>query len=108
MTITTEPDYMFEYLDLTLDLRRIVDLIVEQLEQQRELTMKRLEKNKRVGDLRGCYAIKFDYLGYPNRFRLVFKYVPSKLKAVSVRLMAVGLRFEDQVYIAAAKRNRWV
>jgi hypothetical protein len=92
-------------LDL-LELQQIVSGLIYELAMQHPVSMKALTKMQSTGDLRGAWAAKFDIQGYPNRYRLVFDYIPNYKKPDTLRLIAVGLRFDDQVYRLAAERYR--
>ena len=79
---------------------------IRQLACQNPIAKKPLGVFKKVGDLTGTWAIKFDQPGFHNRFRLIFKYLPGDEKPTTVLLIAVGLRFEYQVYNIAVSRLR--
>lgn len=79
-------------------LLRVVDLLIERVAQGEHVVKKALGKVKGVADLRGCWAIKFDLLGYPNRFRLIIRYLPHDFAPTELLLIAVGPRFDHQVY----------
>lgn len=79
-------------------LHTILDMLIERIATGEHVIKKALGKVKGLGDLRGCWAIKFDLLGYPNRYRLVIRYLPHDFAASEVLLIAVGPRFDGQVY----------
>lgn len=88
------------------ELEQIVSGIIFELSMQFPVPIKALKKMQNTGDLRGAWSTKFDIQGFPNRYRLVFDYIPTFMKPDTLRLIAVGLRFEDQVYRAAAQRYK--
>lgn len=79
---------------------------VRQIAHQGSIAKKPLGVLKKVGDLTGTWAIKFDLPGFHNRFRLIFRYLPNDETPTTVLLIAVGLRFEYQVYNIAVSRLR--
>lgn len=79
-------------------LHSILDMLIERIATGEHVIKKALGKVKGLGDLRGCWSIKFDLLGYPNRFRLVVRYIPHDFAPTEVLLIAVGPRFDGQVY----------
>lgn len=85
-------------------LRRIATMLIEKIATGEHVIKKALGNVKGLGDLRGCWAIKFDLLGYPNRFRLVIQYLPHDFAPTEVLLVAVGPRFDGQVYRWADSR----
>lgn len=88
-------------------LRRIAKMLIERISTGDHVIKKALGNVKGFGDLQGCWSIKFDLLGYPNRFRLVIRYLPHDFAPTEVLLVAVGPRFDGQVYRwADARLNR--
>lgn len=88
-------------------LHTILDVLIERISNSDHVIKKALGRVKSVGDLRGCWSVKFDLLGYPNRYRLVIRYLPHDFAPTEVLLVPVGLRFEHQVYRwADARLNR--
>lgn len=88
-------------------LRRVATMLIEKIATGEHVIKKALGNVKGLGDLRGCWAIKFDLLGYPNRFQLVIQYLPHDFAPTEVLLVAVGPRFDGQVYRwADARLNR--
>ena len=85
-------------------LQRIAKLLVEKVANGDHVIKKALGNVRGLGDLRGCWAIKFDLLGYPNRYRLVIRYLPHDFAPTEVLLIAVGPRFDGQVYRWADSR----
>jgi hypothetical protein len=98
-------DEDFEALDY-LELKHLVNGLVHELAMQYSVPRKALKKMQQTGDLRGAWASKFDIQGFPNRYRLVFDYLPNARNPTSLRLIAVGLRFGDQVYRTAVERYK--
>ena len=86
------------------ELDNLVTGLIYELAMQYPVSIKALKKRPLTGDLRGAWSAKFDIQGFPNRYRLVFDYIPNYKKPDTLRLIAVGLRFDDQVYLAAASR----
>jgi hypothetical protein len=88
------------------DIQRLAqDLVTQIADNSDEMRRRPLGWVKHVGDLRGCWAIKFDLLGYQNRFRLIFEYLPDDENPTEVVFWAVGPRFGYNVYRAAAFRR---
>lgn len=59
----------------------------------------------KTGDLSDCFKIYFDPNGSKKpRYRLVFRYTPNELQAVSLEAVAVGERSDLSAYLKAAKR----
>lgn len=87
------------------DLRRLAQFLVYEVAANADIKKKSLSWVKHVGDLRGCWAIKFDLLGFENRFRLVFEYLPNDIDPIEVIFWSVGPRFGYNVYRAAASRR---
>ena len=85
-------------------LRRIVKLLIEKIATGDHIIRKALGVVKGVSDLRGCWSIKFDLVGYPNRYRLVIRYLPHDFAPTEVLLIAVGPRYDGQVYRWAEAR----
>ena len=79
-------------------LRRVLDMLIERVATGDHVIKSALGKVKGVGDLRGCWSIKFDLLGFPNRYRLVIRYLPHDFAPTELLLIAVGPRFDHQVY----------
>jgi hypothetical protein len=89
----------------TLELRQAAAWLIRMLELREFLRPKALGKAPKTGDLTGCWALKFDdpAIGH-NRYRLVYRYIPNDWFPEFIDLIAVGPRFEDWVYKAAANR----
>lgn len=85
-------------------LQRIAKLLIERIATGEHVIKKALGNVKGLGDLRGCWAIKFDLLGYPNRYRLVIRYLPNDFAPTEVLFISVGPRFDSQVYRWADSR----
>lgn len=92
--------------DLLVDpgLHAILDMLIERIATGEHVIKKALGKVKGLGDLRGCWAIKFDLLGYSNRYRLVIRYLPHDFAPIEVLFISVGPRFDGQVYRWADSR----
>ena len=88
------------------ELRMLVEGYIWELSHQFPVPGRPLGKNKQTGDLRGAYSLRFDIPGYPDRYRLVYAFRPNARSPESIHLIAVGLRFDDQVYLAAANRYK--
>lgn len=88
------------------ELKTLVEGLIWELSMQFPIPAKALTKKKGVGDLRGLWSVKFDIQGFPNRFRLVYTYFPSDLFPKILHLIAVGPRYDHQVYRQAAIRYR--
>jgi hypothetical protein len=88
----------------SIELRNLLLGLIWELSNQFRVPKKPLKKMKHTGDLRGIYSVRFDIQGYHNRYRLVFDYLPKDEPAEILRLIAVGPRFGDWVYKAAANR----
>ena len=87
------------------ELRREAKWNIRLLELREFIRPKALGKSRKTGDLTGCWAVKFDdpAIGH-NRYRLSYRYIPDDWFPEIVELIAVGPRFEDWVYKAAANR----
>ena len=86
------------------NLQVILDMLIERIANGEHIIKKSLGKVKGVADLRGCWSVKFDLLGYPNRYRLVIRYLPHDFAPTELLLVAVGPRFDHQVYRWADSR----
>lgn len=59
----------------------------------------------KTGDLSDCFKIYFDPDGSRKpRYRLVFRYAPNQIQAVSIEAVSVGERSELDAYLKAAER----
>ena len=98
LEILRTPEFEFDRDQLVEPgLHAILDMLIERIATGEHVV-------KGLGDLRGCWAIKFDLLGYPNRYRLVIRYLPHDFAPTEVLLIAVGPRFDGQVYRWADSR----
>ena len=105
LEILLNPDFDNDMQALESDaLRLITEVLIERIATGEHVIKKALGKVKGIGDLRGCWAIKFDLLGYPNRFRLVIQCLPHDFAPTELLLIAVGPRFDGQVYKWAGAR----
>lgn len=99
------PEFQTDLLSLENEAILVLALALqEEISANLDIRKKRLGWVKTVGDLTNCYAVKFDLIGFENRFRLVFKYLPNIDQATEVLFLAVGPRFDHQVYRNAAAR----
>lgn len=81
---------------------RLIDLLSLGL-----LLAKQLGKKPENKGLEGCWARKFDDPTFGiQRFRLVFRYLPSNRDRQILEILAIGPRFEGDVYRAANQRLR--
>ncbi len=105
LEILRTPEFEFDRDQLVEPgLHAILDMLIERIATGEHVVKKALGKVKGLGDLRGCWAIRFDLLGYPNRYRLVIRYLPHDFAPTEVLLIAVGPRFDGQVYRWADSR----
>jgi hypothetical protein len=105
LEILRTPEFEFDRDQLVEPgLHAILDMLIERIATGEHVVKKALGKVKGLGDLRGCWAIKFDLLGYPNRYRSVIRYLPHDFAPTEVLLIAVGPRFDGQVYRWADSR----
>ena len=107
LTIRLAPGFQEDLQSLeNRDIQRLAQYLVTQIAlNSDEMRLRPLSWVKHVGDLRGCLAIKFDLLGYQNRFRLIFEYLPDDENPTEVIFWEVGPRFGYHVYRAAASRR---
>lgn len=64
-----------------------------------------LGEHVKTGDLSDCYKLYFDPdPGRKPRYRLVYRYTPNEVRAVSLQAVAVGERRDLDVYRTAAQR----
>ncbi len=70
-----------------------------------ELRGTRLEKHFRTGDLSDCFKIYFDKSKDESpKYRIIFRYIPDFKKPMALEIIAVGLRKNMSVYLAAIER----
>ncbi len=70
-----------------------------------ELRGKRLETHSRTGDLSDCFKIYFNKSKDRSpKYRIIFRYLPNLKEPKSLEIVAVGIRKNMSVYIAAVER----
>jgi hypothetical protein len=80
-----------------------LDMLV--LLRDRKITGVALGTHFQTGDLSDCFKIYFDPDGSQKpRYRLVFRYEPNQIQAISIEAVSVGERSELEAYKKAAER----
>ena len=73
-------------------------------DQKGETSGTPLDNLPETGDLSDCYKFYFDpdpSPDQPPRYRLVYRYTPNEIRAVSLQAVAVGKRAKLDAYIRA-------